>query len=121
MEKKMFYGASAWTFEKAKELRFNMTEAEEILWKYLGTNPMGYKFRRQHPFFNYIADFFCYKLKLVIEIDGSIHNEEEVIIIDKERQAFIESEGIRVIRFTNDEVIYQLGIVLEKIKTLLHD
>ncbi len=91
-----------------------------VLWNYLRTKPLGYKFRRQHPLGIYIADFFCYKLNLVIEVDGSIHNNEIVKQNDEERQKLIESEGIRVIRFTNSEITKQLEMVIEKIKTLLH-
>jgi cyclase len=120
MEKKMFYKANPLIFKRAKELRNNITPAEMVLWNYLRTKPLGYKFRRQHPLGIYIADFFCYKLKLVIEVDGSIHNNEIVKQNDKERQKLIESEGIRVIRFTNSEITKQLEMVIEKIKTLLH-
>ena len=90
-----------------------------ILWGYLKTKPSGYKFRRQHPLLNYIVDFFCYKLKLIIEVDGSIHNNEEVKKNDAERQMIIESEGLNILRFTNDEVTKQLEIVIEKIQLRL--
>lgn len=86
MEKRMFYGANPLLFAKAKELRNNMTQAEVVLWEYLRTKPSGYKFRRQHPIGIYIADFFCHKLNLAIELDGSIHDLEEVRLNDEERQ-----------------------------------
>lgn len=82
----MFYNAGPLLFARAKELRNNVTQVEMILWGYLKTKPLGYKFRRQHPLLNYIADFFCYKLKLIIEADGSMHNKEEVKKTDEERQ-----------------------------------
>jgi very-short-patch-repair endonuclease len=121
MEKKMFYNAGPLIFARAKELRNNVTKAEMILWGYLKTRPSGYKFRRQHPLLNYIVDFFCYKLKLVIEVDGSIHNTEEVKKNDEDRQLLIESEGLTVLRFTNDEVIKQPETVIEKIQLLLQN
>src|SRR5687768_12992541 len=114
MEKKMFYKANPLIFAKAKELRNNVTHAEMVLWGYLKTRPLGYKFRRQHPLGIYIADFFCYKLKLIIEIDGSVHEKEEVKKNDERRQKIIEAEGIRVVRFANDEVMKQPEVVIEK-------
>jgi imidazole glycerol-phosphate synthase subunit HisF len=98
-----------------------MTQAEIVLWEYLRTKPLGYKFRRQHPIGVYIADFFCFKLKLLIEVDGLVHTKEEVRKNDEVRQKIIESEGIKVLRFTNDEVMKQLETVIEKIQTLLYE
>jgi very-short-patch-repair endonuclease len=76
MEKKMFYGAHKIIFGNAKSLRANLTEEETILWRRLKEDIANYKFRRQHSISNYIVDFYCHKLKLVIEIDGSIHYSE---------------------------------------------
>jgi cyclase len=121
MEKKMFYKANPLLFARAKELRNNVTQAEMVLWGYLKTRPLGYKFRRQHPLGIFIADFFCYKLKLIIEVDGPVHDKEEVKMNDVERQKIIESEGIKVLRFTNDEVMKHLEAVIEKIKNVLHE
>jgi len=121
MERKMFYKTNPLVFARAKELRNNVTEAEMILWGYLRTKPFGHKFRRQHPLLNYIVDFFCYKLKLIIEVDGSVHNNEEVKRNDEERQRLIESEGLNVLRFTNAEVIKQPEIVLKKIQLVLQN
>lgn len=74
----MFYGAKPHIFEKAKELRNNMTEAEKLLWGKLQKNKiMGLRFKAQHPIDIFIADFYCHKLKLVIEVDGGIHNLPE--------------------------------------------
>ncbi|PZX92584.1 hypothetical protein DOS84_15245 [Flavobacterium aquariorum] len=96
-----------------KKLRENATEAEEFLWLALRENQLdGYKFRRQHPLSIYIADFYCHKLKLVIEIDGGYHKTKEQIILDKERTDTIELQGLKVIRFTNEEVLLNLSNVL---------
>jgi imidazole glycerol-phosphate synthase subunit HisF len=121
MEKKMFYNATPLLFERAKELRSNLTPAEMVLWGYLKTKPFGYKFRRQHPIGIYIADFFCYKLKLVIEVDGLIHDSEEVKKNDEEREKIIRAEGIKIIRFSNTEVMQQLEKVIIKIQCMLHE
>lgn len=115
----MFYNSSPLLFARAKELRNNLTHAELIIWEYLKTQPYGYKFRRQHPLLNYVADFFCFPLKLVIEIDGSIHNLTTVKEIDVQRQKDIDSIGLQVIRFTNDEVLKQSEIVIKKIEAIM--
>jgi imidazole glycerol-phosphate synthase subunit HisF len=121
VKRKMFYGAGSILFENAKMLRKTLTPAENILWGYLKTKPSGYKFRRQHPLGIYIADFYCHSLKLVIEVDGLIHNKKEVGGYDKECQSFIEADGIKAIRFTNEEVETALEKVIAQINLLLHD
>jgi len=119
MEKKMFYGASNLLFGKARELRKNMTDAEMILWEYLRQHPMGMKFRRQHPLGIYIADFYCHKLKLVIEVDGKIHDSDAVIIEDEKRQNQLELDGLKVVRFRNEEILKKSEIVFENINLLI--
>jgi len=110
----MFEGASFLLFEKAKDLRQNLTRAEEILRVHLKKGIRGYKFRRQHPIAAYIADFFCYKLKLMVEVDGSIHNNSETISNDITRQNDLEKLGYTVIRFTNAEIFEEADMVLNK-------
>ena len=78
----MHYGASKLIFQRAEELRKQCTWEEEIIWGYLSANKLGVKFRRQHPLLFYVADFYCHQLKLVIEIDGGIHNKADVKIND---------------------------------------
>jgi cyclase len=118
---KMFYGANGLIFERAKDLRNRMTEAEMVLWGYLKQKPLGYKFRRQHPLGFYIADFYCHKLLLVIEVDGKIHEREDVAENDKERQIVIENFGLKVLRFTNDEVHKQFEKVVSIIKEFINN
>ena len=117
MKENMFYGASNLIFENAKRLRKNVTDTEMILWGRLKERFPSYKFRRQHPISIYIADFYCHSLKLIIEIDGSIHNNSEVKLNDVERQQRLETMGISVIRFTNDEIRLNLEGVLKSIQT----
>lgn len=117
MKKKMFLGAGATIFRNAEELRYRMTDAEELLWGYLKNNQLGFKFRSQHPLGIYIADFYCHKHKLVIELDGSIHLLPDVAHNDIERQRNLELDGLRVIRFTNDQIFNNLNKVLEQITT----
>jgi very-short-patch-repair endonuclease len=91
----------------ANELRKDMTKAEACLWKYVlrASKLKGYPFRRQRPVLNYIADFMCKPLMLIIEVDGSIHELEEVMQKDNVRQKALEEVGFTVLRFTNEEVL----------------
>jgi very-short-patch-repair endonuclease len=87
----MWKGAPTSSFGKAKDLRKTETEAEKLLWKNLKNNQLGgFKFRRQHPISLYIADFYCHKLKLIIEIDGGYHFTKEQIPKDEERTKILE-------------------------------
>lgn len=79
----MHYGASKFIFRRAEELRKFPSWEEAMMWMYLSGNKLGVKFPRQHPISFYIADFYCHELKLVIEIDGSIHNKSDVKIHDQ--------------------------------------
>ena len=99
-----------------KEHRSNPTQAEIVLWKSLRGNKLdNYKFRRQHIIDSYIADFVCLSKKLIIEVDGLIHQLPENIISDIERTEALNKLGFEVIRFTNDEVLYQTEKVLSHI------
>lgn len=116
----LWKGASPQIFLNAKKLRENQTEAEEKFWLAVKDNQIeGYKFRRQHPLSIYIADFYCHALKLVIEIDGGYHLDEEQQLLDKKRIADLEFQGLNVIRFTNEEVMYRLPEVIDKIKAFI--
>jgi cyclase len=115
MEQNMFYGASNLIFDIAKRLRNNVTDTEMILWGRLKEYFPSYKFRRQHPISLYVVDFYCHQLKLIIEIDGSIHNKEDVKLNDIERQKNLESLNLEVIRFSVDEVRFRLNEVMESI------
>ena len=97
----------------ANKLRKEMTKAEACLWKYVLKAGMmkGFQFRRQRPVLNYIADFMCKELMLVIEVDGSIHQLEEIIKYDEKRQKVLEEAGFTVLRFTNEEVLNNIQSV----------
>ncbi|MFB0495177.1 cyclase [Mucilaginibacter sp. OAE612] len=113
----MFLGADRLVFQNAEALRYRMTVAEELLWEQLKGKRLGVKFRRQHPLGIYIADFYCHQHKLIIELDGSIHNLPDVIQNDIVRQNNLVSDGLKVLRFTNDQVLNNLEKVLENINT----
>ncbi|MFT3911533.1 MAG: endonuclease domain-containing protein [Ferruginibacter sp.] len=116
MKENMFYGASPIIFELAKKLRNNVTNEEMILWGILRDRFPTLKFRRQHPISNYIADLYCHSEKLIIEIDGSIHNLEDVKANDEIRQKDLENLGIKVIRFTNKDIKQNIDCVLQTIE-----
>jgi len=116
IERAMFYGASPNTFDKARLLRNSMTEAEKIVWdKLKNRNVFKARFRRQHPIGIFIVDFYCHEYKLAIEIDGEIHLKNEVIEYDDGRSHDIEKLGIKILRFTNDEVFTDLKRITEEI------
>ncbi len=115
MKENMYYGASHFIFQRAEELRNRMTPAEEILWKHLRINEWKLKFRRQHPIWNYIADFYCHKIKLLIELDGEIHENEEVKTNDAQREEHLREFGLTVLRFKNEEIFKHLSSVIKKI------
>ena len=97
----------------ANRLRKEMTKAEACLWKYVlrAGKMKGFQFRRQRPVLNYIADFMCKELMLVIEVDGITHHFEEVVKNDNIRQNALETAGFTVIRFTDDEVLNNINAV----------
>ncbi|TZF82179.1 DUF559 domain-containing protein [Pedobacter sp. BS3] len=99
--------------------RKNMTKAEACLWKYLlsGRKLMGYRFNRQRPAGNYIADFLCKELMLIIEVDGITHQFEEVNLKDQNRQKDLQAMGFTIIRFDDDEVLHEMANVE---RTLMH-
>jgi very-short-patch-repair endonuclease len=99
----------------AKKLRANTTPHERILWRALKELPIeGTHFRRQAPIGRYV-DFFCPAKRLIIELDGGHHNDDATAARDSERQAWLEQEGYRVIRFWNSDVAGDLRAVMEKI------
>ena len=102
---------------RAKRLRQTMTRAETLLWRHLKADRIdGLGFRRQVPFRNYIADFACLSVKLIIELDGETHDFEERQRADGTRDAFFTSEGFHVLRFTNEQVMSNLEGVVEFIR-----
>jgi very-short-patch-repair endonuclease len=112
----MFIEAPADIFAKAKYMRAHMTRAEFIVWNFLkGKNVQGVRFRPQHPLGVYIADFYSYKLNLVIEIDGHIHETEIHKEYDAERTQDLKNWGIDVIRFTNYQVMNKFNFVQNEI------
>ncbi len=110
----------------ARRLRKKLTPAERLMWWRLRRDYDGWRFRRQHPIGPYIADFACIEARLVIEIDGATHGTPEEREHDKRRTWFLESNGWRVLRFWNDEVVRNregvretiLGTLQERVRQL---
>ncbi len=98
----------------AKNLRKRSTDAERLLWRYLRTKQIdGLKFRRQEPIGKYIVDFVCFESSVVVEVDGGQHAESDK---DAERDAWLESQGFRVLRFWNHDIFQNTEGVLEVIR-----
>jgi len=112
-----------WAYNKtlqpfANDLRKRMTKSEACLWKYVlrAGKMKGYGFRRQRPIMNYIADFMCKELMLVIEVDGFSHWNNEAKNEDAQREKVLLLAGFTVLRFTDEEVLNNLAQVKEKIE-----
>ncbi|MGV3588784.1 MAG: endonuclease domain-containing protein [Adhaeribacter sp.] len=117
MEDNLHKGAAKKLFDFARENRKKQTAAEELLWQHLRNRQLNnLKFRRQHPLGNFIADFYLHEAKLVIELDGEYHNAAENQDYDAGRTYELEEMGIKVLRFTNEEVLNDLDKVILTIK-----
>ncbi|MBD2188539.1 DUF559 domain-containing protein [Pseudanabaena sp. FACHB-723] len=102
--------------EQVRELRKNQTSAERVFWEIVRTKRfLGLKFRRQHQLGNYIVDFYCHDRKIVIELDGEIHNQPEQQQRDRQRSEYLKSLGLTVLRFTNQEIFQNLETVLQNL------
>jgi very-short-patch-repair endonuclease len=120
LDKRMYFGAKPGTLETARILRKRRTNCEILLWEKLrGKQILGLRFRSQHPINIFIADFYCHEARLVIEIDGEIHDDQ--IEYDDGREAEIEIYDIKVIRFSNNEVINNIDSVVNKIKAIVQE
>ena len=100
--------------QRAKELRREMTPAEQLLWQEVRAKKLGVRFRRQQIIQGFIVDFYCHKAALVIEVDGDIHDLQQDE--DARREKVLREMGLRIIRFKNDEVVRDLSVVVGRIK-----
>ncbi len=112
----MFYGAPPIIHKQARELRKRETKTEKVLWNFLSNHKLEVKFRRQHPISQFIVDFYCHELRLVIEADGEIHQEKENIVYDEMRDKHLQDLGLTVMRFTNSEILENSEAVINFIK-----
>ena len=111
----MHAGATPEIFRFAAKLRAKMTPEEKRLWEFLKIKPLGYKFRRQHPFSKYVLDFYCHKAKLSIEVDGKNHFTKKQQELDTIRTQEIKELGIKELRFTNEEIRNEFGRVKDTV------
>ncbi len=112
-----YFGAGPELLRIAANLRKNMTPAEKALWEQLRNRQlMGYRFRRQHPIFEFVVDFFCYEAMLVIEVDGGVHEDCCQLERDGERTNILKRLGIKELRFRNEEVMHNVEGVLNRIE-----
>ena len=120
-KRSLFFNAPPHIIATAKRLRGTMTPAEKRLWQEIrGKKIGGMKFRRQHPIYFYIADFYCHAIKLVVEIDGPIHNSDKQREYDANRTATMKNFDITTLRFTNDEVLNNISAVVKRIEDAAH-
>jgi len=100
---------------RRRSLRRNITDGEYALWYWLRNNELNYKFRRQVSIGSYIVDFYCHKLKLIIEVDGGIHNDQ--IEYDTRRENWLKLQGYNIIRVNNEDCVHLTDKALKIIKT----
>ncbi len=106
--------------DRRKDLRNNQTKAESLLWLKLKNSQLnGFKFTRQYSAGPYILDFYCPKLRLAVELDGSVHKEKDVRLYDRDRDKYLKSINIHTLRFWNSEIINDIENVLDKIKNTI--
>ncbi len=106
--------------ESARQLRSNQTDAERKLWSKLRElRTEGFHFRRQAPVGKYIADFACHSANIVIECDGGQHADGKIMAKDDERTAWLESQGYKVLRFWNNDILLNIAGVMQVIRNEL--
>ncbi len=104
---------------RARALRHPLTQAEELLWQGLRNRQLGMKFRRQHPIGTLIVDLYCHQAKLIVEIDGEVHDAPDQIARDAARTEWLEERGYRMLRFRNEDVLRDVRSVLNAIGAAL--
>lgn len=107
------------TKNKRNNLKKDMTSEEELVWKNIRKDKLGVRFRRQYGIGEYIVDFYCPKLRLVIEIDGGQHYSQKGLEYDRIREEYMEELGLKTLRFSNVEIRDDLESVIEEIKKVI--
>ena len=119
-ERPFIHEASPEIIKRAAILRANTTPAENVLWEKINKSQLfGVRFKRQHPIGKFIVDFYCSKLYLVIEIDGDVHDLPDVVERDEGREVELKKYGLKILRFTNEEVLNKTDRVVEAIKQFI--
>jgi very-short-patch-repair endonuclease len=118
----MGYYGNRELLERARTLRSSMTKAEIILWSRLRSKQVeGFKFRRQQPLLDYIVDFYCHKLKLIIEVDGDFHSQNNIPKYDQKRDNILRLNGYQILRLSNFEVETEINLTISKIQLYIHE
>jgi very-short-patch-repair endonuclease len=108
--------------KKRRRLRNNMTDAEKKLWGLIRYKKIGgHKFRRQHSIAGYVVDFYCLELRLALEVDGGVHQQETVKGADKERERVIKSISIEFLRFSNEQVLTDPIQTISRLRDKIND
>ncbi|MDP2693174.1 MAG: endonuclease domain-containing protein [bacterium] len=102
-----------------RKLRKDSTKSEIILWNKIRNKAFGYKFRRQHSIGNFVVDFYCAELRLVVEIDGYIHGEEFKKQLDEKKENFLLNNDFKILRYMNEQVLFELDSVLQDLSNNL--
>jgi very-short-patch-repair endonuclease len=107
----------------AQQLRKGLTKSEACLWKYAlkAKQLKGYQFRRQRPILQYIADFFCKELMLIVELDGITHDNEVSRVKDNQREKRLAQAGFKIIRFTDEEVLNKIAGVISELERIIDE
>jgi very-short-patch-repair endonuclease len=105
----------------ARQLRKGLTKSEACLWKYAlkAKQLRGYQFKRQRPILQYIADFFCMELMLIIELDGITHDNEVSLVKDNRREERLAKAGFKIVRFTDEEVLKNMAGVISQLEKII--
>ncbi len=105
--------------DRRRELRQNSTPAEKILWQLLRNNKIGVKFRRQYSVSGFVIDFYCPKLKIAIELLGSVHQTKSAKLYDEYRESYLSAGGIKIIKFWNSQITKNPNTIISLITPLL--
>jgi very-short-patch-repair endonuclease len=106
---------SSKAFQRARKLRSTMSLPEVLLWNRLRGNPMGVKFRKQHPLGDYVIDFFCASRRIAVEIDGIAHDRGDRPMRDSSRDAWLRRQGVEVLRIPAAEVLRDVAAVADAV------
>ena len=116
MQHEYYYQNKPWSIFRRRKLRRESTNAERLFWIQVKNKTIGYKFRRQFNIGRFIVDFYCHELRLIVEIDGFTHENEERQKRDAARQRYLENLGYKVIRYTDDQVLNDTEAMVRDLK-----
>ncbi len=120
IQRSFHFNSNEESFRRAKALRKDSTSAEKLFWRLVKNRQFeNLKFRRQHPIGSFIVDFYCHEKRLVIELDGSVHEDEFIKQYDKRREQVLKSFGLIIVRFENGDIIRNLDLVIGELREVI--